>query len=380
MKFFHLSDLHIGLKLVGRDLREDQEYILKQIVRIASEKLPDAVVIAGDIYDRAVPSAEAVEVFDHFISDLAKALPKAVIMLISGNHDSAPRVNCFRSLLAGQNLYTIGLPPQTEQEYIEKVVLYDSYGKVNFYLLPFVRPSMVKQVVGGKEDSHLSYNDALHQLIERERIDSNERNVFVSHQFYLPVGENADKIERMDSEIQTVGNIDEVYADMLEAFDYAALGHIHKPMRVGSEVFRYCGTPLACSVSEAGQQKGIVMVELKEKKTKPDISVLPLKPLREVKVVRGGLKEILKQSCNDYVAVTLTDNTEWDIDVQSRIQAAFPYLLEVHREIVLRKNEAKEAQELINLDPLQLCCAFKGDLDDLEKEILQDVINTVKEV
>ena len=335
MKFFHLSDLHIGLKLVNHDLREDQEYILKQIVRMACEKHPDAIVIAGDIYDRAVPSAEAVEVFDHFISDLAKELPELVVMLISGNHDSAPRVNCFRSLLSKQNIYMIGLPPQTEQEYIEKVVLCDSYGKVNFYLLPFVRPSMVKQVVGVKEDNtYYSYNDTLHRLIEREQIDSNERNVVVSHQFYLPVGKNADEIERMDSEIQTVGNIDKVYADMLEVFDYAALGHIHRPMKVGSEVFRYCGTPLACSVSEAGQQKGVVMVELKEKGTAPDISVLPLNPLRKVNVIQGGLKEILKQACKDYVAVTLTSDVEWDLDVQSRIQAAFPNLLEVHREIV----------------------------------------------
>ena len=381
MKFFHLSDLHIGLKLVNQDLREDQEYILKQIVRMACEKHPDAIVIAGDIYDRAVPSAEAVEVFDHFISDLAKELPELVVMLISGNHDSAPRVNCFRSLLAKQNIYTIGLPPQTEQEYIEKVVLCDSYGKVNFYLLPFVRPSMVKQVVGVKEDNtYYSYNDTLHRLIEREQIDSNERNVFVSHQFYLPVGKNADEIERMDSEIQTVGNIDKVYADMLEVFDYAALGHIHRPIKVGSEVFRSCGTPLACSVSEAGQQKGVVMVELKEKGTAPDILVLPLNPLRKVSVIQGGLKEILKQACKDYVAVTLTSDVEWDLDVQSRIQAAFPNLLEVHREIVPREDGARETHRTIALDPLQLCCAFRGDLDDLEKEILQDVINTVKEM
>ena len=381
MKFFHLSDLHSGLKLVNQDLREDQEYILKQIVRMACEKHPDAIVIAGDIYDRAVPSAEAVEVFDHFISDLAKELPELVVMLISGNHDSAPRVNCFRSLLAKQNIYTIGLPPQTEQEYIEKVVLCDSYGKVNFYLLPFVRPSMVKQVVGVKEDNtYYSYNDTLHRLIEREQIDSNERNVVVSHQFYLPVGKNADEIERMDSEIQTVGNIDKVYSDMLEVFDYAALGHIHRPIKVGSEVFRYCGTPLACSVSEAGQQKGVVMVELKEKGTAPDISVLPLNPLRKVNVIQGGLKEILKQACKDYVAVTLTSDVEWDLDVQSRIQAAFPNLLEVHREIVPREDGAKETHRTIDLDPLQLCCDFRGDLDDLEKEILQDVINTVKEM
>ena len=143
MRIFHLSDLHIGLKLINRDLREDQEYILDQIIQKAAEKVPDAIVIAGDIYDKAVPSAEAVEVFDHFIGKLRNAVSDSVIMMISGNHDSAPRVNCFRSVLDRQKIYMIGMPPQTEEDQIEKVVLQDEYGPVNFYLLPFVKPSMV---------------------------------------------------------------------------------------------------------------------------------------------------------------------------------------------------------------------------------------------
>ena len=145
MKFFHLSDLHIGLKLMNRDLREDQEYILSKIVEAAGREETDAVVIAGDIYDKAVPSAEAVEVFDRFLEELTETVPNAVIMMISGNHDSAPRVNCFRNVLSRQKVYMIGQPPRTEAEYIEKVVLHDAYGNVNFYLLPFVKPSMVKQ-------------------------------------------------------------------------------------------------------------------------------------------------------------------------------------------------------------------------------------------
>ena len=246
MKFFHLSDLHIGLKLMNRDLREDQEYIFKEITEYAEEEKPDAVVIAGDIYDKAVPSAEAVEVFDHFIKELTEAVPEAVIMMISGNHDSAPRVNCFRSVLSKQNLYMVGQPPRKEDEYIEKVTLQDKYGNVNFCLLPFVKPSMVKNIVGTDENgNNLSYNETVRKLLQRENINTEERNVLVSHQFYLPTGKKAEEIERMESEIRTVGNIDEVSADVLEIFDYAALGHIHKPMKVGSEILRYCGTPLA---------------------------------------------------------------------------------------------------------------------------------------
>lgn len=220
MRFFHLSDLHIGLKLINRDLREDQEYIFRQIIRLAEEKKPDAVVIAGDIYDKAVPSAEAVEVFDRFIDGLTAALPGASVMLISGNHDSGPRLNCFRNVLSRQNVHMIGMPPQAEDEYIEKIVLQDRYGEVNFYLLPFVRPSMVKQIVGTDGNgNNLSYNETVHRLIQREEIDVFQRNVLVSHQFYLPVGEKAEDVERMDSEIRTVGNIDEVSADILDWFD-----------------------------------------------------------------------------------------------------------------------------------------------------------------
>ncbi len=383
MKFFHLSDLHIGLKLMNRDLREDQEYIFRQITDLASREQPDAMVIAGDIYDKAVPSAEAVEVFDSFAAALADAVPKAAIMMISGNHDSAPRVNCFRNILSRQKFYMVGQPPQREDEYIEKVTLEDEHGKVNFYLLPFVKPSMVKMAVGTDENgNNLSYNETVRRIIEREKIDQNQRNVLVSHQFYLPSGKKAEEVERMDSEIRTVGNIDEVSADILEIFDYGALGHIHKPMKVGRDRFRYCGTPLACSVSEAGQEKGILMVELGEKGEEPGISVLPLKPLRQVKVIRGSLPEVLGQACEDYVSAVLTDKADLDvIDMQDRLRHAFPNLLEIRRENLRKADytgEMKAEEDM--LDPYELCCSFLQELDEEEKEILRDVIHTVQEV
>lgn len=381
MKFFHLSDLHIGLKLINRDLREDQEYILRQITDIAVREQPDGIVIAGDIYDKAVPSAEAVEVFDGFIAGLAAALPDTAVMLISGNHDSGPRVNCFRSVLSRQNVHMIGLPPRREGEFIEKVTLSDEHGPVNFYLLPFVKPSMVKQLVGTDENgNNLSYNETLRRLIGREEINEAERNVLVSHQFYLPAGKNADEVERMDSEMRTVGNIDEVSADILERFDYAALGHIHKPMKVGSESFRYCGTPLACSVSEAEQQKGIIMVEMEEK---GDVrtTVLPLEPLRQVRVIRGEFSEVLEQACGDYVTVILTDRADLDIfDMQDRIRNAFPYLLEIRRETLRTADYSRGTAVQEELDPFALCCSFLKDADEGEKEILRDVINAVQEV
>ncbi len=381
MKFFHLSDLHIGLKLFNRDLREDQEYILRQITDIAVREQPQAVVIAGDIYDKAVPSAEAVEVFDRFIAGLNSALPDTAVMMIAGNHDSGPRINCFRSVLSRQNVYMIGQPPRVEGEQIEKVILKDESGPVNFYLLPFVRPSMVKQLTGVDENgNNLSYNEALHRLIGREEIDPSQRNVIVSHQFYLPSGTDAEAVERMDSEVRTVGNIDQVSADILEQFDYAALGHIHKPMKAGSEFIRYCGTPLACSVSEAGQKKGIIMVELGDKGDRKT-TVLPLEPLRQVRVIRGELEEVLEQACGDYVTVILTDKADLDVfDMQDKIRSAFPNLLEIRRETVRRTDYERAYAVQEELDPFELCCAFLSEPDEDEKALLRDVINTVREV
>ena len=381
MKFFHLSDLHIGLKLFNRDLKEDQEYILKRIADLAERERPDAVVVAGDIYDRAVPSGEAVEVFDHFIADLTDRLPGASIMLISGNHDSGARLNCFRSVLARQNVHMIGMPPQTKEEHMEKVSLKDAYGTVNFYLLPFVRPSMVKKVLEEEEgEGGLSYDETVRRLIARETVDPAERNVLVSHQFYLPAGKRAEEVERMDSEIRTVGNIDEVSADVLEPFDYAALGHIHKPMRAGGERYRYCGTPLACSVSEAGQQKGVILVELREK-GEIRTEVLPLEPLRRIRVIRGTLEEVAGQGCGDYVTAVLTDGEGRDgMEAQDRLRRAFPNLLEIRRETARRADYGHVPSPLGEPDPFELCCAFLKDAGEEEREILKEVINAVREV
>jgi len=379
MNFFHLSDLHIGLKLLNRDMREDQEYILKQIADLAGEKQPDAVVIAGDIYDKAVPSAEAVEVFDKFISRLNEAAPRAEIMIVSGNHDSGTRVNLFRSVLQRHKIHMIGLPPQTPEEYIEKVTMPDEFGNVNFYLLPFVKPSMLKAIVGTDESgNNLTYDETLRRLLQRENINTRERNVLVSHQFYLPAGTDPDEVERMDSEIVTVGNVDEVCADVLQPFDYAALGHIHKPMQVGSDRFRYCGTPLACSVSEARQQKGIIWVKIG---AKGDVSteVLPLTPLRQVRVIRGDLEEVLQQGSDDYVTVVLTDKRDYDvIDMKDRLYHAFPNLLEIRRDVQQTVDYSLRREAAEKLAPFDLCNAFLKDLDEEEKMILRDVINAAQ--
>lgn len=382
MKFFHLSDLHIGLKLLNRDLQEDQVFILKKIAALAEYEQPDAVVIAGDIYDKPVPSAEAVSVFDAFLQELTTVLPQVEILIISGNHDSAGRIDCYRSILARQHVHMIGQPPRTSQEHMEKVTLQDDFGAVNFYLLPFVKPTMVKEITGTHEDgTNLSYDETICALIRREQIDPGQRNVIVSHQFYLPKGKTADEIERADSEIRTVGNIDEVRADVLERFDYAALGHIHKPMKAGSDAIRYCGTPLACSVSEAGQQKGILVVELGEKGSAPQIRELPLVPMRRVRVEKGELTEVLRHPSEDYVSIVLTDREDLDvIDMQEQLRQAFPNLLEIRRENLRRADYSKPLTAAQIPEPFELCKSFLGDLDETSLELLRDVVNTAREV
>ena len=380
MKFFHISDLHIGLKLMNKDLSEDQKYILDEIVKEVRDKKPDAIVIAGDVYNNSVPSSDAIEIFDGFISKLVAVAPKMHIMVISGNHDSAVRINQFRKVLSGYNLHLIGLPPKKADEHIEKVVLEDEYGKVNFYLLPFVRPSFVKNVFGLDEnENNLSYNEALHRLIERENIDEDERNVLVSHQYYLPLGKNPEEVERMDSEIKSVGNIDLVDADILERFDYSALGHIHKPWKLIGDCHRYCGTPLACSVSEAGQEKGIVMVEMLEK-GRINTEVLPLKPLRNIKVVRGRLEEVIMMGSEDYVTVILTEDDTTDVDAADRIRERFPNLLEIRRETAKKVNSSSLTEISDELSEIDNCRLFLSEVNPEEEKILTEIINGLKGV
>jgi len=380
MKFFHLSDLHIGLKLINHDLKEDQEYILQQIVETAVRRQPDAVVIAGDIYDKAVPSAEAVTLFDSFITQLSTALPHGEIMLISGNHDSAQRVNVFRQVLSHHKIHLIGLPPMEEDDYITQVSLSDEYGPVNFYLLPFVKPSMVKRITGTDENgNNLSYDAALHALVSRETIDQSQRNVLVSHQFYLSKGGSTEDITRSDSEIITVGNIDSINGDMLEQFDYAALGHIHKPQKLnGKDCYRYCGTPLACSISEAGQTKGIIEVELLEKgivKT----TLLPLEPLHPVRKIKDTLKNILALPSADYVSITLTDKDDLDVfDMQDRLREAFPNLLEIQRDGLRQVSYQQKITAQDILSPFDLCKTFLEEIDPEEEKLLTEIINDIQ--
>lgn len=381
MRLFHISDLHIGIRLYNYDLREDQEFVFRQFIENVKKYQPDVIIIAGDIYDRPVPSVEAVQMFDHFMEGLYGACNEAEILIISGNHDSAQRLDYFSWLLSHQRVHVAGLPPRRPDEHISKVTINDTYGAVNFYLLPYSKPSVIRGVFEGEPDKTYTYQEALHRILAREEIDENERNVLVSHQFYLPLGKKAEDVERMDSEIVTVGNIDVVGSDVLQPFDYAALGHIHKPMVAGENRFRYCGAPLAYSVSEANQEKGFLMVDLGEKNEDVRITKIALVPKRKVIVLEDTFENVLHHASEDYVYITLTDTEDLDVvDLQERLLLAFPNLLEVHRKYVKSLEFSDEAVELETENPYELICAFIPDMDEEEKKIMQGVVNEAMEL
>lgn len=381
MRFFHLSDLHLGIKLYEHDLLKDQKAILDEIVALTRQYQPDAVVFAGDIYDRSVPPVEAVALFDDFMTQLRAALPNGEIMLISGNHDSAQRLDVFRSELSDRGIHMIGNPPMQKGETIERVTLTDDFGAVNFYLLPFVRPGMVRNVVDTKENGdNLSYPEAFSRLLALSPLNPDERNVLVSHQFFLPDGGDAANIERAENEVKQVGNVDAIPASLIADFDYAALGHIHKPMKVGSETLRYCGTPMPYSLSEENQQKGILMVEMG---AKGDVqtTVLPLHPVHQVRKLRATREALLSGASEDFVSICVigAEATEM-VGLRELLRAKYPNLLELRREEKETVELAALQERTETLSPYELCLQFAGErLSDAEKALLTEVMNAMKE-
>ena len=381
MRFFHLSDLHLGIKLYEHDLLKDQKAILDEIVALTRQYQPDAVVFAGDIYDRSVPPVEAVALFDDFMTQLRAALPNGEIMLISGNHDSAQRLDVFRSELSDRGIHMIGNPPMQKGETIERVTLTDDFGAVNFYLLPFVRPGMVRLVAGTKENGdNLSYPEAFSRLLALSPLPPNERNVLVSHQFFLPDGGDAENIERAENEVKQVGNLDAIPASLIADFDYAALGHIHKPMKVGSETLRYCGTPMPYSLSEENQQKGILMVEMG---AKGDVqtTVLPLHPVHQVRKLRATRETLLSGASEDFVSICVIGAEAAEmVGLRELLRERYPNLLELRREREETVELAALQERTETLTPYELCLQFAGErLNAEEKALLTEVMNAMKE-
>ncbi len=388
MKFLHISDLHIGKRINEFSMLEDQKYILDKIITIAEREQAEGVLLAGDIYDKTVPSAEAVQVFDRFLTGLAKR--KIKVFAVSGNHDSPERIAFGAELMKGKGVY---LSPVYDGR-VAKVALEDTYGKLYVHLLPFVKPATVRHGLeaqqtlqqersngaepslqrersngtepsvppeGGSaaEPSKLpeSYNEAVRAVVERMEVDADQRNILVAHQFVTGAS-------RCESEETAVGGLDNVDADLFDAFDYVALGHIHSPQHVGRDTLRYCGTPLKYSFSEAEQEKSVTVVELREK-GEVELRQIPLTPLRDMRRIRGTYMEVMDRNFyqgtnrEDYVQITLTDEEDVPDGLQ-RLRKVYPNLMRlVYDNARTRQSrEVGAAEELERKSELELFSDF----------------------
>ena len=318
MKFVHLSDLHLGKRVNEFSMIEDQAYILTKILGIIREERPDGVLIAGDIYDKSVPSVEAVSLFDEFLKQLSRQ--QTQVFIISGNHDSPERLGFASELIA---LSGIHIAPAYDGM-VCPVSLEDGYGTVNVYMLPFIKPVHVRSAF--PEEKAESYTEAVSAAIAHMDIREGERNILIAHQFVTGAA-------RCESEDISVGGLDNVDASVFDAFDYVALGHIHGSQQIGRESVRYCGTPLKYSFSEAKQRKSVTVAELKEKGNL-GIRTVSLTPLRDLRELKGTYEELANRknyegtSLEDYLHITLTDEEDI-VDAVGKLRVIYPNLMKL---------------------------------------------------
>lgn len=375
----HLADLHLGKRVNGFSMMEDQEYILNRILEIMEEEQPDGLLIAGDVYDKTIPPAEAVRLMDDFLTAVAaKHVP---VFLISGNHDSAERVAFGHQLMQGSGIWISPVYDGT----IRHHTLEDRWGEVNIYLVPFLRPSVVRSFFPDVEIE--DYTDALRTIIEDLQVDTSRRNVVLAHQFVTAAGALP---ETCDSEQLSVGGLDRVDGSVFSPFDYTALGHLHGPQRVGSETIRYAGSPLKYSFSELHQKKSVTVAELREKGV-TEIRQIPLQPRREMTELRGTFEEILEEARKkgvpqtDYYHMILTDETDV-VDALSRLREYYPniMLLDYDNRRTRSQKEVEQLDRVEERTPGELFAALYEqqngqEMDSDRKEYLDGLIREIWE-
>jgi len=375
MKLIHLSDLHLGKRLNEISLLEDQEHILHQILCVIKETQADALMLCGDIYDKSIPSAEAVTLFDDFLNQLSQL--KLPVFVISGNHDSPERLAFGNRLMGGAGIH---LSP-VYNGHISPITLSDRYGDVDFWLLPFVKPAHVKRFY--PDEGIESYTDAVRVAIKKMQIDPSRRNVLLTHQFVTGAS-------ICDSEEISVGGTDNIDASVFSDFDYVALGHIHGPQNIGSNRIRYCGTPLKYSFSEENHQKSITVVELDAKETRR-VSLCPLIPRHDMRTVRGTFAQITDKSfyentpTEDYLRIVLTD--EEDIhEAMGKLRTIYPNIMELKYDNTRTKaNEVIEADQAApEKSPLDLFETLyqkqnNQPMTDEQRSFVTDLIDSIRE-
>lgn len=318
MKLFHLSDLHLGKRVYAFSMLQDQRYVLEQVCALAEKHQLDGILLSGDLYDKPIPPVEAVQLLDEFLTKMQQM--GIAVYAISGNHDSAGRVDFGSRILQQQNLHICG----AFDGKLYHVSKEDAFGEIHFYLLPFLKPATVSAFREGGES--LTYAEAVKWALETMDIDTTKRNVLLAHQFVTWKG----TAEESDSETKTLGGVDEMDASLFFDFDYVALGHLHSPQRIGRDTIRYGGSPLKYSFSELRQKKGVTLVEIQEKGniTTEFLPLEPLHPLREIKGTLADLLEAAEEAggSEDYVRVILTDEGAV-YDPVGRLRVYYPNLM-----------------------------------------------------
>lgn len=337
MKFIHLSDLHLGKRVNDFSMIEDQRFILDRILGIIDEEKPQAVLIAGDVYDKPLPPAEAVRLFDEFICRLSEK--DTELFIISGNHDSAERLSFGSQIMDRQGIHFAGGYDGTTRCFS----LNDEFGKVNFYMLPFIKPVHVRQAFMDDETASgiADFTGAVGYAIDKMGVNTSERNVLIAHQFCTGA-------IRSESEDISVGGLDNVDASVFEPFDYTALGHLHGPQPVGAAHIRYCGSPLKYSFSEAEQIKSVTVVELGEKKDgvcRVNLKTPELLPLRDMRVLKGNFHQLTDKNyykhvnADDYMRIILTDEEDV-IGALGSLRAVYPNIMRLEYDNVRTRSSA----------------------------------------
>lgn len=368
MKFAHISDLHLGMRIFERRLIEDQKYILDEIVRILAENKPDAVLIPGDIYDRPAPPEECVEMFGKFLADI-RSLGQE-IYIISGNHDSPERIDFGNEILREAGVYVAGKYNGS----LRKITKQDEYGEINIYLMPFIKPSYVNNYLDeGEKIKGLDYEAAVEHVLASDPPDTSKRNIILAHQLVFGA-------TRMESEEILIGMLDAISETVFDAFDYVALGHLHKRQHIKRKEQLYSGTPLKYSFKEEKNDKSVTFVQMGEKGD-IEISSVPLTPLRDMKNLTGSFDEIMKGSCDDFVRVVLTDKTMIPFAF-NRLRENYPNVLKIEYEnakdhIALLKRDVarkvKTPQQLFE-EFFERCTG--REMDEAEKEIMEEIVLT----
>ena len=376
MKIIHLADLHIGKRVNEFSMIDDQKHILNQILEIIDKEKPDAVIIAGDVYDKQVPSIEAVELLDSFISDISKR--KTTTFIISGNHDSAERLAFGSSLMAMGKIY---ISPVYNGK-ISKYTLKNDFGSANFYLLPFVKPNHVKRFF--PDEKIESYTDAIRVVVDNLKLDTSEINILIAHQFVTGAS-------RTESEEISVGGLDNVDASVFEDFDYVALGHIHRPQKIGTERIRYCGTPLKYSYSEVNDTKSVSIIEINSKEDF-NLRTIPLVPKRDMRKIRGTYEELITKTSyentntDDYIHVTLTDEFNV-VDAIQKLRVIYKNIMKLEYDNMRTRESRKinlDDMVIENKNPLEIFSEFyklqnNKEMDDEQKEIIKKIMEEVWE-